>query len=63
MIIISRCAKLLASLRGVINVWKDSFGDLGSYDHTMPTIEKPDRINQLFYNCVAGLLLCAVEIK
>ena len=57
--IISRCAMLLAKLRGVINVWKDSFGDLGSYDHTMPTIEKPDRINQLFYNlCRGHALVC-----
>ena len=59
MVIISRCAMLLAKLRGVINVWRDGFGDLGSYDHTMPTIEKPDRINQLFYNlCRGHALVC-----
>jgi hypothetical protein len=46
-------------LRGVINVWKDGFGEFGSYDHTMPVIEKPDRINQLFYNlCRGHALVC-----
>lgn len=50
--IIARCAKLLARLRGVINVWKAD--DDKDYIHSIPTVEKPDRINQLFYNLARG---------
>lgn len=46
--IIARCAMLLARLRGVINVWSDGSGT--EYNHKTPVIEKPDRLNQLFYN-------------
>ena len=53
-IIIARCARLLAKLRGVINVWKDKSLDGEAYDYTQPVIEKPDRINQLFYNLCRG---------
>ena len=53
-IIIARCAKLLAKLRGVINVWKDRSQDSIIYDYTHPIIERPDRINQLFYNLCRG---------
>lgn len=53
-IIIVRCAQLLAKLRGVINVWKDRSQDGETYDYTNPIIEKPDRINQLFYNLCRG---------
>lgn len=53
-IIIARCARLLAKLRGVINVWKDKSQDGEVYDYTYPVIEKPDRINQLFYNLCRG---------
>ena len=54
--IISRCAKLLARLRGTINVWKENtYGDdKESYSYTQPIIEKPDRINQLLYNLARG---------
>lgn len=54
--IISRSAKLLASLRGVINIYSDSFGEFGNsnYKYSTPLIEKPDRINQLFYNLARG---------
>ncbi len=52
--IVARCAQLLAKLRGVINVWKDKWQDGEVYDHTHPVIEKPDRINQLFYNLCRG---------
>jgi 5S rRNA maturation endonuclease (ribonuclease M5) len=52
--IIARCAKLLAKLRGTINVWKDSSQNGESYDHTNLVIEKPDRINQLLYNLCRG---------
>lgn len=53
--IIARCARLLARLRGVINVWKDGLGvDGEEYSYTTPVIEKPDRINQLFYNIARG---------
>ncbi len=58
-LIIARCAQLLAKLRGVINVWKDRSQDGEVYDHTYPVIEKPDRINQLFYNlCRGHALVC-----
>ena len=52
--IVARCAQLLAKMRGVINVWKDKSQDGEVYEHTMPVIEKPDRINQLFYNLCRG---------
>lgn len=50
---IARIAQLVACLRGTINVWKDSLGD-ETYNHTIPQIEKPDRINQAFYNLARG---------
>lgn len=58
-IIIARCAQLLAKLRGVINIWKDKSEDGEVYNYTQPVIEKPDRINQLFYNlCRGHALVC-----
>ena len=58
-LVIARCAQLLAKLRGVINVWKDKSQDGEVYDYTYPVIEKPDRINQLFYNlCRGHALVC-----
>jgi hypothetical protein len=53
-LIVARCARLLAKMRGVINVWKDKSQDGEVYEHTVPVIEKPDRINQLFYNLCRG---------
>ena len=53
-LIITRCAKLLAKLRGVIDLWKDKWEDAGKYEYTVPIVEKPDRINQLFYNLCRG---------
>ncbi len=53
-VIIARCSRLLSKLRGVINVWKDKSQDGEVYDYTHPVIEKPDRINQLFYNLARG---------
>lgn len=50
--IIARCAKLLASLRGVINVWQDDFNN--EFKYGIPVIERPDRLNQLFYNLARG---------
>ncbi len=47
-----RCAKLLARLRGAINVWHDDF--LGTDKYETPIIERPDRIQQLFYNLMRG---------
>jgi len=59
MLIIVRCAKLLAKLRGVINAWKDRSQEGEVYDYSLPVIEKPDRINQLFYNlCRGHALIC-----
>ena len=54
LMIVSRCARLLAKLRGVINVWKDRSQEGENYEYTEPVIEKPDRINQLFYNLCRG---------
>ncbi len=48
--VISNCAQMLAKLRGVVNVWTDGF----DYSYSTPVVEKPDRINQLFYNLVRG---------
>ncbi len=53
-VIIARCAKLLAKLRGVVNVWKDHGDDGNEYSYTSPVIEMPDRINQLLYNLCRG---------
>ncbi|HKZ39566.1 MAG TPA: hypothetical protein VJ044_01310, partial [Candidatus Hodarchaeales archaeon] len=58
-LIIARCARLLAKLRGVINVWKEHTDQGEEYSYTSPVIEKPDRINQLFYNlCRGHVLVC-----
>lgn len=55
--IIARCAMLLASLRGVINVWQDDFNN--DFKYGTPVIERPDRLNQLFYNLARGhALVC-----
>ncbi len=56
-LIIARCAHLLAKLRGVINVWKEWGEDGKEFSYYPPTIEKPDRINQLFYNLCRGYAL------
>jgi hypothetical protein len=52
-LVIARCAKLLAKLRGVVNVWEEK-GIETKYDYKNTVIEKPDRINQLFYNIARG---------
>ncbi len=50
--VVSRCAKLLAHLRGTVNVWSDE--EDGKQHHTNVVIEKPTRINQLLYNLARG---------
>ena len=50
--VVARCARLLAHLRGAINVWP--VGEDGKLTHSIPTIEKPNRINCLFYNLARG---------
>jgi len=52
--IITRCAKLLAKLRGVIVVWKELDHEGNQYSYNPPIIEKADRITQLFYNLCRG---------
>lgn len=52
--VIVRCAKLLAHLRGNINVWKEWDEEGKVFNFSPPTIEKPDRINQLLYNLARG---------
>lgn len=54
LLIIARAAKLLAKLRGTINVWKDKSQEGEHYEHNNVIAEKPDRINQLFYNLCRG---------
>src|SRR3989344_6493489 len=57
--VIVRCAQLLAHLRGNINVWKEWDEEGRVYNYNPPTIEKPDRINQLLYNLARGhALVC-----
>lgn len=51
--IITRCAMLLARLRGVVNVWQDDFMST-DYKFGTPLVEKPDRLNQQFYNLARG---------
>jgi len=47
--VIARCARLLAALRGAINVWhSDEAGE--KLSHNVPVIEKAHRINCLLYN-------------
>jgi hypothetical protein len=53
-IILVRCARLLAHLRGVVNVYSERHSDGTEYVYQTPVIEKPDRINQLFYNLARG---------
>lgn len=56
LLVITRCAKLLANLRGIVSLWKVSKRDDApdEYDYQPPVIEKPDRIAQLFYNLCRG---------
>lgn len=59
--IIARLAKILARLRSAMNVWEDHFGQK-KYNHTQPTTEMPDRLNQLIYNLARGhALICGRE--
>jgi hypothetical protein len=53
LLVIGRCSKLLAHLRGVIQIWQDDFNN-SDYKYGTPVIEKPDRLNQLFYNLARG---------
>jgi hypothetical protein len=52
LLVIARCARLLSSLRGAINVWYDEGSE--KLSHTVPVIEKPNRINCLLYNLARG---------
>lgn len=56
LLVITRCAKLLANLRGIVSLWKVNKreGEEDEYDYQPPVIEKPDRIAQLFYNLCRG---------
>jgi hypothetical protein len=55
LLVIARCAELLAALRGAIQVWDDGDG----LKHNSPTIEQADRINALLCNLARGhALLC-----
>jgi 5S rRNA maturation endonuclease (ribonuclease M5) len=57
LLVVARCAELLASLRGTIQIWRSDHDD--SIGHSIPVIEQPDRINCLLYNLARGhALLC-----
>jgi hypothetical protein len=57
LLVVARCAELLASLRGTIQIWKSDHDD--SICHSIPVIEQPDRINCLLYNLARGhAVLC-----
>jgi hypothetical protein len=62
-LIIVYSSKLLARLRGVINVYKDRGANGEEYDFTKPVIEKPDRINQALYNLARGHALAQGRIQ
>lgn len=53
LLIITRCARLLAKLRGAINLWKEGFGS-DEFAYQEPVIEMPDRISQVLYNLARG---------
>jgi hypothetical protein len=56
--VIAGCARLLARLRGAINVWNVGEDD-EKLTHTIPTIELPDRLGCLFFNLARGhALIC-----
>ncbi len=52
--IVARSAKLLAKLRGVVNLWKDNGEQGEEFGYTVPVVEKPDRVSQLLYNLARG---------
>lgn len=53
--VIARCAQLLARLRGQVKVFKDpSETDSKELGHSVPIVERPDRINQTLYNLARG---------
>jgi hypothetical protein len=57
LLVIARCAKLLAPLRGLIQTWKNESEEVIEYGP--PIIERPDRINCLLYNLARGhALVC-----
>jgi hypothetical protein len=60
--IIAKSARLLACLRGSINVWKENSLDGVEYSYQEPVIEMPDRISQILYNLARGhALVCGRE--
>ena len=60
LLVIARCARLLASLRGAINVYRlDTASGDEKLSHSVPVIEKPLRINCLFANLArAHAMIC-----
>lgn len=50
LLIIARCASLLAGLRGTLNVDRERNDAGDELVYHSPVIEKPDRLNQLLYN-------------
>jgi len=57
-LVIAKCDRLLDHFRGTINVWSVREAD-EKLTHTEPTIERPKRLNRLFYNLARGhALIC-----
>lgn len=54
--VIGRCAQLLSRLRGQVQVYKEKWDgdDKQEMGHTIPVVEKPDRVNQCLYNLARG---------
>ncbi len=54
LMIIARCASLLAKLRGTLNTDRERNDAGEDLVYHSPVIEKPDRLNQLLYNLARG---------
>ncbi len=54
LLIIARCASLLAKLRGTLNTDRERNDAGEDLVYHSPVIEKPDRLNQLLYNLARG---------
>jgi hypothetical protein len=63
MLFIARCSKLLAEMRGAINVWQVDNSGSERLSHNVPVIEQPDRINCLLYNLARGHALACGRRK
>ncbi|MDO8468154.1 MAG: toprim domain-containing protein [Candidatus Peribacter sp.] len=63
--VIGRCAQLLSRLRGQVQVYREKWDgdDKQEMGHTIPVVEKPDRVNQCLYNLARGHALAMGRMK